>query len=104
MSQKPNNTDFSPTLAPFNLSVLALGSQVGCSTLFIVIVAVFGGIWLDRFLDTKPVFTILFILGSAPLALGLTYWLALRTLRESKLESPDKKKEADSDKEDLTGE
>ena len=103
MSQQTNKNDFKPSFAPFNMSVLALGGQVGCSTLFIVIVAVFGGIWLDRFLDTKPVFTILFILGSAPLALGLTYWFALRTLRESQLVSPEKK-ETKSDKEDLTSE
>ena len=103
MSQKPNKTDFRPTLAPFNMSVLALGSQVGCSTLFIVIVAVFGGIWLDRFLDTKPIFTILFILGSAPLALGLTYWLALRTLKSSQFAAPDAN-ENKTDKEELTGE
>ena len=103
MSQQPNKTDFKPTFAPFNMSVLALGGQVGCSTLFIVIVAVFGGIWIDRYLDTKPVFTILFILGSAPLALGLTYWMALRTLQSTQTAPPDKK-ETKTDKEELTSE
>ena len=103
MSQQPNKKDLKPKFAPFNLSVLALGGQVGCSTLIIVILAVFGGIWLDRFLDTKPVFTILFILGSAPLALGLTYWLALRTLQSTQFETP-KNNETKTDKEELTSE
>ena len=103
MSQQPKKTDPKLTFAPFNMSVLALGGQVGCSTLVIVIAAVFGGIWLDRFLDTKPVFTILFILGSAPLALGLTYWMALRTLQNTQPALPDKN-ETKNDEEELSGE
>jgi F0F1-type ATP synthase assembly protein I len=103
MSQSPDKMDPKPTFAPFNLSVLALGGQVGCSTLAIVILSVFGGLWLDRFFDTKPVFTIFFILGSAPLALILTYWMAMRTLKGNPPASPDKK-EAQTDKEEVSGE
>jgi len=101
MSQTPDKMDRKPTFAPFDMSVLALGGQVGCSTLVIVILSVFGGIWLDRVLDTKPIFTILFILGSAPLALILTYWMAMRSIQSMKPASPEKKQ---TDEEEITGE
>ena len=103
MSQTPDKMDRKPTFAPFDISVLALGGQVGCSTLVIVILAVFGGIWLDRFLDTKPIFTIIFVLGSAPLALLLTYWMAMRSIHNMKSASTEKK-ETRTDEEELTGE
>ena len=103
MSQPPQKPDLKPTFAPFNMSVLALGGQVGCSTLFIVLAAVFGGIWLDRVFDTKPIFTIFFILGSAPLALVLTYWMAMRSIQNLHPGSPDKN-ETQTDKEELSGE
>ena len=48
----------------------------------IVILAVFGGIWLDRILGTKPLFTISLVLVSAPLALVLTYWIARRAVKD----------------------
>ena len=103
MSQQPDKKDFKPAFAPLNPSVMALGAQVGCSTLFIVIAAVFGGIWLDRILDTKPIFTIFFILGSAPLALVLTYWMAMRTLKVDQSLSL-QKNETQFEKEERSGE
>ncbi|HBX69194.1 MAG TPA: hypothetical protein DEH25_07385 [Chloroflexi bacterium] len=103
MSQTPDKMDPTPKFAPFNMSVMALGGQVGCSTLLIVILSVFGGIWLDRVFDTKPIFTILFILGSAPLALVLTYWMATRSL-QSMQSAPPEKKETQSDKEEVSSE
>ena len=60
----------------------ALGAQVGCVTLLIVFAALAGGLWLDKQLDSKPMFTIVFVLGSAPLALFLTFWMAMRQIRD----------------------
>jgi ABC-type transport system involved in cytochrome c biogenesis permease subunit len=62
----------------------SIGAEVGCLTVLIVLAAVFGGIWLDKLLGTKPVLTILFVVGSAPLSIGITMWLALREVREAK--------------------
>ena len=59
-----------------------LGAEIGCLTLMVVLAAVFGGIWLDRLLGTKPWLTISLVLGSAPLALVLTFWVATRTARK----------------------
>ena len=67
-------------------SSLALGAQVSGVTLFIVILALVGGLWLDKVLDSKPLFTIVLVIGSAPLSLCLTYWMAMRAIRE--MESP----------------
>ena len=41
-------------------------------TLVVIFVALFAGILLDKFLDSKPIFTILFIVGSIPLTIYLT--------------------------------
>jgi hypothetical protein len=62
-------------------SLFAVGGEVGCLTLIIVFAAVFGGLYLDNLLGTKPVLTILFVLGSAPLALALTFWVAMRAVK-----------------------
>ena len=62
-------------------SLFAVGGEVGCLTLIIVFAAVFGGLYLDKLFGTKPVLTILFVLGSAPLALVLTFWVAMRAVK-----------------------
>ncbi len=59
-----------------------MGAQIGCVTLFIVLAAVFGGIWLDRILGTRPVLTLIFVLGSAPFSLVLTFYIARRQIKQ----------------------
>lgn len=68
--------------AVFNTKALTVGGEVGCLTLIIVIASVFGGIWLDRILGTKPLFTISLVLVSAPISLVLTYWIAKRAVKD----------------------
>ncbi len=63
---------------------LTIGGEVGCLTLIIVLLAVFGGMWLDKLFGTKPLFTLVLVLGSAPLSLGLTVWVARRSLNMAK--------------------
>jgi len=69
--------------AAVGMKALTIGGEVGCLTVVIVLVAVFGGLWLDRVFGTKPMLTLLFLLASAPLALVLTFWLARRSLQPS---------------------
>lgn len=52
-----------------NLTLAGAAGQVGCVTLVIVIAAVLGGLWLDSRLDTKPVFTLVFLIASIPVSL-----------------------------------
>jgi F0F1-type ATP synthase assembly protein I len=71
-----------------NLALYSVGGQVGCATLAIVLIALFAGIGLDRLLGTKPVFTIIFTLGSAPFSLFLTYKLAMRAVNSVNPKQP----------------
>ena len=79
---KPKPQAF-PVMVP-----IAMGGQVGCVTLVIVLAALFGGLALDKALDTKPIFTIILLVGSAPLALYLTFWLAMRADKEMQKTMP----------------
>jgi F0F1-type ATP synthase assembly protein I len=60
-----------------------VGLQVGVLTLGIVLISVFGGLWLDRFFGTKPLLTIVLVLASAPVSLGLTVWVAKRAVKST---------------------
>jgi F0F1-type ATP synthase assembly protein I len=71
-----------------NLAVFSVGAEVGCATLIIVFVALGIGIGLDTLLGTKPVFIILFTLGSAPLAIFITYKLAMRAVKSATPQVP----------------
>jgi F0F1-type ATP synthase assembly protein I len=82
-SEPPKKTQIGP-----NLAVYSVGGQVGCATLAIVLVALFAGIGLDRLLGTKPILTIIFTLGSAPLSLFLTYKLAMRAVNSINPKQP----------------
>lgn len=43
--------------------------QVGCVTVLIIALALGAGILLDRFFDTRPIFMVLSLIGSVPVAL-----------------------------------
>lgn len=59
------------------IAVAGLLGQVGCVTVAIIAVALLAGLWLDTQLDTRPLFTILLILGSVPVTLYLMVRLVL---------------------------
>ncbi len=67
-----------------NLSLAGLVGQVGFVTLAIVLAALFGGLWLDRQLGTRILFTILFIIVAGPLSLFVTFRLALNAVAKIK--------------------
>ena len=72
-----------------NVALFSVGGQVGCATLLIVFLALFAGIGLDKLLGTKPLFTIILILGSAPLSLFLTFKLAMRAVKSAPPQQPE---------------
>ena len=51
--------------------------QIGCITVLLIAIALGVGILLDRFLDTRPIFTILFLVGSVPVTLYVTVRVSL---------------------------
>jgi len=57
-------------------ALLGVVGQVGCLTLLIIMVALFGGLWLDNQLQTRPWITLGLILLSVP----LTFILVLRVV------------------------
>jgi F0F1-type ATP synthase assembly protein I len=59
---------------------IGLASQIGILVVGIVIVAVVIGVWLDKTLNTKPLFTIFLLLGSGPVSLYLVYRVATNTI------------------------
>ncbi|MGW8250566.1 MAG: AtpZ/AtpI family protein [Anaerolineales bacterium] len=89
-------------MAAFNSKVLTVGGEVGCLTLVIVIVSVFGGIWLDRTLGTRPLFTVGLVILSAPISLVLSFWIARRATQD--LQPPPASKQENRSKEDNSGE
>jgi F0F1-type ATP synthase assembly protein I len=64
-------------------------------TLGVIFLALFAGILLDKFLDTKPLFTILLMVASIP----LTIYLTLRVVRSatSRITPPAKNKNLEED-------
>ncbi len=67
-----------------NLTVIGIFGQVGCLTLVIVILALFGGLWLDGLFGTKPLFTVILMVGSVPVTLFLMYWTVMWATRRIK--------------------
>jgi hypothetical protein len=58
-----------------NLSLAGVAGQVGCVTVVIVFGSLFAGIGLDRWLHTRPLFTVGLLLGSVPVTIFIMYWL-----------------------------
>ena len=59
----------------FNMTMAAVAGQVGCLTLVIVLVALFGGLWLDSRMGTKPMLTIGLMVFSIPVTLITMLWI-----------------------------
>lgn len=71
----------------FNLTLVAVAGQVGCLTLVIVLLALFGGLWLDNRLGTRPWFTVLLMLGSVPVTLIVMFKVVRLTTSRMKSDS-----------------
>ena len=72
MSQ-PENQGKNRRQYAFNLTIIGIFGQVGFLTLFIILIALFGGLWLDKTFDTKPMFTVILMVVSVPVSLVLMY-------------------------------
>lgn len=76
-----------------NLALAGMLSQVGCVTVVIVVGALLGGLWLDSLLNTRPLFTVLFLLLSIPVSVYSLVRVALSTAAQFQSEIKDKGKE-----------
>jgi MFS-type transporter involved in bile tolerance (Atg22 family) len=73
----------------FNLTIIGIFGQVGFLTLFIIVVALLGGLWLDRTFDSKPLFTVILMIASVPVSLVLMYKIVMWAT--SRIKPPEKK-------------
>ena len=57
----------------YNLTLAGIAGQVGFLTLGIIFLALFGGLWLDKYMDSKPMFTIVLLVASIPVTLIIMF-------------------------------
>lgn len=56
-----------------NLALATIAGQVGFVTLIVIAIALIGGLALDNSLNTKPMFTVLFMIASVPVTVILMF-------------------------------
>lgn len=88
--QKPGQQKYN-ALSAFTASIATIGGSVGFSTLGIILVALVGGLWLDKTFGTKPLFTVILMLGSIPVSIIVMFMVVrsttTRLLQSSKPET-----------------
>jgi len=67
-----------------NTLLIVMIGQVGCLTLIIILASVFGGLWLDKTFNTKPVFTLALLFAGIPISVLVMLFVARRTLARLK--------------------
>jgi F0F1-type ATP synthase assembly protein I len=75
----------------FNLTLAAVAGQVGFLTLCIVLGSLFGGLWLDKRFDSKPIFTVILMLASVPVTIVMMFWIVRNATARIRTISPKKK-------------
>lgn len=66
---------------------MAVVVQVGCFTPVIILGALFAGLWLDRIFASRPLFTILFIIGSMPVSIVVLFAIVRSAMKRLKSEA-----------------
>jgi F0F1-type ATP synthase assembly protein I len=67
-----------------NTLLVVMIGQVGCLTLVIILASVFGGLWLDNYFNTKPVFTLALLFAGIPVSVIVMLVVARKTLARLK--------------------
>lgn len=80
-TDKTTDAQVEAAQASFTLAFKVI-AQVGVLTLAVIVGALFGGIFLDRVLSTRPLFTVLLLLVSFPALLYIIYRVALRAVAD----------------------
>jgi len=79
-----------------NTLLIVLIGQVGCITLVIILASVFGGLWLDKTFDTKPVFTLALLFAGIPVSVFVMLAVARKTLTRLKDKAENESKSSTS--------
>jgi len=75
----------------YNLTLASVTGLVGCLTMVIVIAALVLGLWLDKSFNTKPLFTLILIIGSVPVTLVVMFMVVNSATKRIKVDQPKKK-------------
>ena len=67
-----------------NTVLIVMVGQVGCLSLIIILASVFGGLWLDKTFNTKPLFTLILLFAGIPLSVVLMLFVARKTVAKIK--------------------
>jgi F0F1-type ATP synthase assembly protein I len=67
-----------------NLALASVAGLGGCLVLIVVIGALLGGLWLDNALKTKPLFTLVLVIGSMPVGIFVMYRVVMSTVARIK--------------------
>jgi F0F1-type ATP synthase assembly protein I len=71
-----------PTLpVVINATVIRVLAQVGCITFVIGALAIFGGLWLDNLVGTRPWLTVIFVTVSMPIVMWIIYKFTITSTR-----------------------
>lgn len=79
-----------------NTLLIVLVGQVGCLTLVIILLSVWGGLWLDNIFQTKPLFTLVLLFAGIPISVIIMLFVARRTLAKLKMQNETKSKETET--------
>jgi F0F1-type ATP synthase assembly protein I len=71
MNQNPDQFNRDRARYALNLMLVGIAGLVGLLTLIIVLVALFAGLWLDNYFNSRPYFTLGLVLGSVPVTLAV---------------------------------
>jgi len=80
-----------------NMTLAVVAGQVGCMTLFVILLALFGGLWLDSRLDTRPLFTVILMIASIPVTLIGMFWVVRKATSQIQNTSSNKPAEIQED-------
>ncbi len=69
------------------LAVAGLLGQVGCVTLVIIFIALGAGLWLDSQLNSRPILTLVLVIGSVPVTIYLMVRIVLTGMAKLQGES-----------------
>jgi F0F1-type ATP synthase assembly protein I len=79
-----------------NTLLIVMVGQVGCITLAVILASVYGGLWLDKTFDTKPVFTLILLFAGIPVSVLVMLVVARRTLARLKAKFDEENNEKSS--------
>jgi len=71
-----------------NLVLASVAGLGGCLVLVIVVGGLLGGLALDNALKTRPLFTLLFVIGSMPVGIFVMYRVAMSAVARIKPTAP----------------